>query len=1158
MTTSPLPSRPLPHFTAPPLRPRAAPLPPSSQPLSTSPWPARQTSLRGERRETERVALEGRRRYREAAAEDRRLNGLPPGGGGGVLRERRAEGAAAAWKGKEAHRDQYAAGADEGQFVDAYVGEVGTWEDQQEEGRHRQSDDSRANSAQGASVSRMNSTRRYMAELDPDDELEALGEQDEGDRSTWHSGRASEARDSFASLGGHAQGGGSTLPVKRRVPRESTLSSLTVESTNSDPFHYSVYEFLPSPSDGAFPPDLSKPLPPPLSNRPAQSRPTVDLPPASSELSPTSLHPVVRVGPPSPTTETSLEHPHDSSAWTSPRSLAYHSSPEPNSAVAPHSHATSLPPSPQASQIPSKTVSKNFSRPFQYPRSPPSLSSPPFRQEPVSAPSTSFSSPYGLRASSLRSNSGDSVPPSPYPSPNPLERQSSLGAGSSSLGHSSSIGHASSLGHSGSSMGGHSLSSSWDDRQQHAWQQHEEARRAIALARNKSQQGREERDLGNAVEELREPPSTMLRQGEMSGWSAYEGEAVDDAEPARSLHFPQLAPVTPVEDPASTSISPTSSSALPYSARFPARSETDNDPDAQYAILSSPISHQIGPPSPFSGPRAPPAPPSSPPSPMRYPLPLPASPPSFLARRPSDSPSTYSLGVGTSLSTSSGAASLEILKGSDSTGHRNVLRKARPSQRGGDASAPMARSPSAVSSQSSSAASEYQGGGAWSRFRSRSKSRSRGVSTPSSPRPLEHYPVSPPPPSQDGPYSPRPFAASSSTATPTITLSTSTSLSTLSPTLPLPSPSPVPLSPAEFARLAASRPAFPRSKTSASADSGTVAWVLKSVAGARTVQAGLVHGGESGEIYGGEGEEVEQLEEQLGGLRVAGGGSRAAMDQGPGSGGGHERAASNGHTSLYSEYSFYSLPDSPAPSHAVKFAPSPTGAEGGVSRQSTLQKAKQDFAARGKGRNVMRTPSGKEVRGEPVSPDDFLQLGIDHHEAGDLPRAAWCFEQSAKRDGGCAAGMLMYGLTLRHGWGCQVNASLGFRYLQSCAESIVEDLDRVVFGARTLTQAEANTKAAKEHGRAQSELVLALHELGVSYRFGWGVEKNKKMAVSYFILSADLGDADAQQDVAFCYANGKGCKKDMKKAAHYYRLAVQQGAEDWGLSWIYKPKYMGT
>ena len=84
--------------------------------------------------------------------------------------------------------------------------------------------------------------------------------------------------------------------------------------------------------------------------------------------------------------------------------------------------------------------------------------------------------------------------------------------------------------------------------------------------------------------------------------------------------------------------------------------------------------------------------------------------------------------------------------------------------------------------------------------------------------------------------------------------------------------------------------------------------------------------------------------------------------------------------------------------------------------------------------------------------------------------------------------------------------------------------------------------------------MLALYELGTSFRFGWGVEKDKRMvrpafigkgiltprpltafrfeqAVSYFQLAADMGDPDAQSDLAFCYANGKGTKKDMKKAA---------------------------
>lgn len=38
-------------------------------------------------------------------------------------------------------------------------------------------------------------------------------------------------------------------------------------------------------------------------------------------------------------------------------------------------------------------------------------------------------------------------------------------------------------------------------------------------------------------------------------------------------------------------------------------------------------------------------------------------------------------------------------------------------------------------------------------------------------------------------------------------------------------------------------------------------------------------------------------------------------------------------------------------------------------------------------------------------------------------------------------------------------------------------------------------------------------------------------AVAYYTLSADLGDVDAQLDLAFCLANGKGCKKNTKLAA---------------------------
>lgn len=61
--------------------------------------------------------------------------------------------------------------------------------------------------------------------------------------------------------------------------------------------------------------------------------------------------------------------------------------------------------------------------------------------------------------------------------------------------------------------------------------------------------------------------------------------------------------------------------------------------------------------------------------------------------------------------------------------------------------------------------------------------------------------------------------------------------------------------------------------------------------------------------------------------------------------------------------------------------------------------------------------------------------------------------------------------------------------------------------------------------------------------------------MSYFELAAQLGDPDAQLELGFCYANGRGCKRDMRRAARFYRLAAAQGCDIMGNQWIWKPKY---
>lgn len=42
--------------------------------------------------------------------------------------------------------------------------------------------------------------------------------------------------------------------------------------------------------------------------------------------------------------------------------------------------------------------------------------------------------------------------------------------------------------------------------------------------------------------------------------------------------------------------------------------------------------------------------------------------------------------------------------------------------------------------------------------------------------------------------------------------------------------------------------------------------------------------------------------------------------------------------------------------------------------------------------------------------------------------------------------MLMYGLSLRHGWGCPRNEKIGFHWLKKAAELALTDLEKVKNG----------------------------------------------------------------------------------------------------------------
>ncbi|KAH6648566.1 hypothetical protein BKA67DRAFT_594096 [Truncatella angustata] len=183
-----------------------------------------------------------------------------------------------------------------------------------------------------------------------------------------------------------------------------------------------------------------------------------------------------------------------------------------------------------------------------------------------------------------------------------------------------------------------------------------------------------------------------------------------------------------------------------------------------------------------------------------------------------------------------------------------------------------------------------------------------------------------------------------------------------------------------------------------------------------------------------------------------------------------------------------------------------------------------------------------------TSAEEHLMKGIKCHEEGSVKESTYHFRLAAK--GGNSTGMLMYALACRHGWGMRPNQKEGVEWLRKAADGasleIAEDED-MVKGGKSVDPTERKTRKA--------QFALSIYELGVSHMNGWGIEQDKALALRCFEIAGNWGDVDALAEAGFCYAQGIGCKKDLKKSAKFYRAAEAKGMTMPGNSWIHKPKY---
>lgn len=182
------------------------------------------------------------------------------------------------------------------------------------------------------------------------------------------------------------------------------------------------------------------------------------------------------------------------------------------------------------------------------------------------------------------------------------------------------------------------------------------------------------------------------------------------------------------------------------------------------------------------------------------------------------------------------------------------------------------------------------------------------------------------------------------------------------------------------------------------------------------------------------------------------------------------------------------------------------------------------------------------------SAEDHVEKAIEYHEAGALTKSTYHLRLAARQNH--PTGMLLYALACRHGWGMRPNQREGVQWLRKAADSAsleVADDENLVKDGKPVDILELKTRKA--------QFALSIYELGVSHMNGWGIEQDKVLALRCFEIAGSWGDADALAEAGFCYAQGIGCKKDLKKSAMFYRQAEAKGISMIGNSWIYKDKY---
>lgn len=191
---------------------------------------------------------------------------------------------------------------------------------------------------------------------------------------------------------------------------------------------------------------------------------------------------------------------------------------------------------------------------------------------------------------------------------------------------------------------------------------------------------------------------------------------------------------------------------------------------------------------------------------------------------------------------------------------------------------------------------------------------------------------------------------------------------------------------------------------------------------------------------------------------------------------------------------------------------------------------------------------------EPYDNDESSHIGqaITMRHQGKL-------EESAQRlKKACACGnktaFLLYGLALRHGCGVDKNLklSLGFLMAATDIKSFAAEVLDLDINPLNFVSIDDIPDMAPE------PMAPALYECGMAYLKGLGIDHPDEIkGLKFLEKAALLGHVDSMCLSGTIWSKTSNVKKkDLSRAAAWFRIADKKGANLLGSDWIYKEKYM--